>query len=58
MKEQLDVLQHKVIDMAKKIEDQFDIVDKLQSTINAYSNLHACCIMQIKPTEFFMQKIG
>jgi hypothetical protein len=41
MKEQLDVLQHKVIDMVKQIEDQIDIIDKLQSTINAYSNLHA-----------------
>jgi hypothetical protein len=27
--------------MVKQIEDQIDIIDKLQSTINAYSNLHA-----------------
>jgi hypothetical protein len=41
MKQQLDVLQHKAIDMVKQIEDQSDIIDKLQSTISAYSNLHA-----------------
>jgi hypothetical protein len=40
MKQRLDVLQHKVIDMVK-IEDQSDIIDKLQSTVSAYSNLHA-----------------
>jgi hypothetical protein len=41
MKQRLDVLQHKVIDMVKQIEDQYDIIDKFQSTISAYSNLHA-----------------
>jgi hypothetical protein len=37
----IDVLQHKVIDMVKQIEDQSDIVNKFQSTVSAYSNLHA-----------------
>jgi hypothetical protein len=41
MKQRLDVLQHKVIDMVKQIEDQSDIIDKFQSTVSAYSNLHA-----------------
>jgi len=27
--------------MVKQIEDQFNIIDKLQSTVSAYSNLHA-----------------
>jgi len=29
MKQRLDVLQHKVINMVKQIEDQSDIIDKL-----------------------------
>jgi len=41
MKQRLDVLQHKAIDMVKQIEDQSDIIDKLQSTVSTYSNLHA-----------------
>jgi len=41
MKQRLDVLQHKVINMVKQIEDQSDIMDKFQSTISTYSNLHA-----------------
>jgi len=41
MKQRLEVLQHKAIGMAKQIEDQYDIIDKLQSVVNAYPNLHA-----------------
>ncbi|KAH9555149.1 hypothetical protein CY35_08G099600 [Sphagnum magellanicum] len=40
MKQRLDVLQHKVIDMVKQIEDQFDIIDKFQSTVAAYRRLY------------------
>jgi hypothetical protein len=29
MKQRLDVLQHKVIDMVKQIQNQSDIIDKL-----------------------------
>jgi hypothetical protein len=41
MKQRFDVLQHKSINMAKQIEDQSDIIKKLQSAVSAYSNLHA-----------------
>ncbi|KAH9561102.1 hypothetical protein CY35_05G001400 [Sphagnum magellanicum] len=40
MKQRLDVLQHKVIDMVKQIEDQSDIIDKFQSTVAAYRRLY------------------
>jgi len=30
MKQRLEMLQHKAIDMVKQIEDQSDIIDKLQ----------------------------
>jgi len=63
MKQRLDVLQHKVIDMVKQIEDQSDIIDKLQSTVSAYSNLHAWshCANQnhrIFDAKIVMQKKG
>ncbi len=62
MKQRLDVLQHKVIDMVKQIEDQSDIIDKFQSTVSGYSNLHAWshCANQahrIFDAKIVMQKI-
>jgi hypothetical protein len=49
--------------MVKQIEDQSDIIDKLQSTISAYSNLHAWlhCANQahgIFDAKIVMRKIG
>jgi len=63
MKQRLEVLQHKAIGMAKQIEDQYDIIDKLQSVVNAYPNLHAWlhCANQahwIFDAKIVMQKIG
>jgi truncated hemoglobin YjbI len=62
MKQWLDVLHHKVNEMVKQIEDQSDIIDKFQSTISAYSNLHAWshCANQahrIFDAKIVMQKI-
>jgi hypothetical protein len=49
--------------MVKQIEDQYDIIDKLQSTISVCSNLHAwshCANQahQICDAKIVMQKIG
>lgn len=40
MKQQFDELGHKVVDTIKQSEEQSDIIDRLQGTVSACSNLH------------------
>jgi hypothetical protein len=43
MKQRFDELGHKVVDTIKQSEEQSDIIDRLQGTVSACSNL------QVKP---------
>jgi hypothetical protein len=40
MKQRFDELGHKVVDTIKQSEEQSDIIDRLQGTVSACSNLH------------------